>query len=364
MVNLTSLLAEAMTGNWIGDLLYAMYNAIGNFGWTVVVFTICLKVLVSPFDIWQKMATRKNNKAMRIMQPELDRIKSSYEGNPQMLNQKQRELYKKHGYSTLGACLPSLITLVIFFVVFSGFNACVKYENKRIVNELAIEYQAKVLDAENADDMLISEAEQIMIDKYNTLSLNEKGKDRWKFIWVENVFMPDTWADPIPSLDTYVNNGLGKLGIPLDIDLNARGYDSPYDAVLGPMMELKNKQGETGWKKFWDVEHWNGYLILPVLSLVLSIISSKLLQGNQPTPTQTDKDGKGPNPEASAKMMTYLMPLMMGIFSLFYSAAFTIYMFTNSLITVLINVIFNLCAKRKDEAEEQKIKDAPYRRGL
>ena len=56
MVNLTSFLisSEPELTNWIGKLIYALYNGIGNFGWTVVVFTIILKVILSPLDIWQK----------------------------------------------------------------------------------------------------------------------------------------------------------------------------------------------------------------------------------------------------------------------------------------------------------------------
>jgi membrane protein insertase Oxa1/YidC/SpoIIIJ len=46
-----------------------------------------------------------------------------------------------------------------------------------------------------------------------------------------------------------------------------------------------------------------------------------------------------------------MMPLMMGIFSLFYSAAFTLYMFTNSLFTTAFNVTYNLIAKSIDKKQ-------------
>ena len=56
MVNLTQVLISSapVLSNWIGKLIYLLYQGIGNFGWTVVVFTICLKVILSPLDIWQK----------------------------------------------------------------------------------------------------------------------------------------------------------------------------------------------------------------------------------------------------------------------------------------------------------------------
>lgn len=369
MVNLSLLLADAELTNVIGKLLYAMYEAIGNFGWTVVVFTLCLKVLVSPFDIWQKIATRKNNKAMKIMQPELDRLKSAYGDNPQVLNQKQRALYKEHGYSMMGACLPMLITMVIFFVVFSGFNACVRYENQRVIEQLADVYQEQIVDAGLLNGDLETE-QQIMLDAYNKLGVNEKGQKKWKWLWVENVFMPDTWANPVPDQTTFTGSGLGNLNGDLpsgNLEFSVAHYDSMYNALLEPAMKEYNKvSNELFTKGFWQMGRWNGYLVLPVLSIVLSILSTRLTRGQQPEPPkQTDENGKPiPGAAGSMKMMTWIMPIMMGIFALFYSAAFTIYMFTNSLLTVLINVIFNLATKKKDAAEEQARLDAPYRRGL
>ena len=67
MVDLNILTANAPElTNLIGKFIYIMYNAIGNFGWTVVVFTIILKVILSPLDFWQKHVTRKNNNSVRI----------------------------------------------------------------------------------------------------------------------------------------------------------------------------------------------------------------------------------------------------------------------------------------------------------
>ena len=56
MVTLTQFLisSEPQLTNIVGKLIYWMYEWIGSFGWTVVVFTIFLKILLSPLDIWQK----------------------------------------------------------------------------------------------------------------------------------------------------------------------------------------------------------------------------------------------------------------------------------------------------------------------
>lgn len=357
MVDLSTLLLDApVLSNWIGKLVDLLYHQIGNFGWTVVIFTLILKVIVSPFDLWQKSATRKNNKAMRRMKPELDRLNEAYAGNPQVMQKKQMELYKQYGYSMWGACLPSILTLVIFLVVFSGFNACVKYENQLMVYTLTQTYKEDVVATGMLDTASDAEIDAYMLQKYEELKVNEDGTQKWKWLWVENVFMPDTWADVVPDISTYAGTGMGKLNASLT-DVNfpySSTYGNAYDAILKPAMRQYNKvDAGSAWKTFWDVKHWNGYLILPILSLALSIFSMRLTRGLQPeTPTQYDANGKPIGGGANnMKYMMWVMPVMIGVFSLFYSAAFCIYMFTNSFITVGINLIYNAVTAKKDKAE-------------
>lgn len=338
--------------NFIGKLIYWMYEGIGNFGWTIVVFTIALKAILSPLDFWQKAVTRKNNKALKRMKPELESLKKKFGSNQQIMQQKQMELYKKEGYSMLGSCLPTVLTLVIFLVVFSGFNAAVRYENQMLVYNLAEYYRTEIIE-ENITD--IAEMDAIMLEKYTEYKVNQK------WLWVENVFMPDSWADTVPSRDTYVGSGLGKLNSRLPENTNfsvPSKYDgSVYNALLKPAMEAYNKT------KFFDISAWNGYLILPLLSVVLSLISNKLMKGSQPEqPPQYDKDDKEVVNPNMMKYMTLIMPLMIGVFAIFYSAAFSIYMFTNSLITVLFNLGYNLITGKKDKMEEEALLRNTFKR--
>lgn len=390
MVDLNQLFAAAPElTNWIGKLIYKLYQNIGNFGWTVVIFTIILKAIVSPLDIWQKVVTKKNNKAMRRMQPEIEKLQKKYEGDPQMIQRKQMELYKANGYSMVGACLPSLLTIVVFFIVFSGFNAAVRYENQTIVYDLTTSYKELVIgtdlingnvealyEEENAEALKTIQAygvnpidykidgvytdesvdeliDSIMLAAYKDHAITDKGVNKWRWLWVKNLFMPDSWQDVVPSLSTYVGTGLGKLNSTLpdaNFQIRAKYNGNVYLALMGPAMTEYNKT------KTFDMKNWNGYLILPLLSIVLSIISTKLMKGNQPQqPTQYDAQGKAMNTQGTMKMMNWMMPIMIGVFSLFYSAAFSIYMFTNSLITVTINLVFNLATARKDKMEEAGI---------
>ena len=383
MVYLTSFLiasAPKLT-NWIGILIYKLYGVIGNFGWTVVVFTIILKLILSPLDIWQKRSMLKNNRAMKVIAPELEKLKKTYANSPDVLQQKQMELYKKNGYSMLGGCLPALLTIVIFFIVFSGFNAAVRYENERIVYELTQQYEAVcemqvVTAADGAVTYYTSQEYQKAVEEgkitgevraITSAEIDEKmieayNEEKQGWLWIKNVFMSDTYANPVPTQSKFSGRSLGQLGATIpeetaNLDTYKSQYNNGYDAVMKPAIKAYERSG------FFDMKKWNGYFILPFISILLSVFSVKLNKTTQPEmPAQSD-DEKQKSGQGMMKAMNWMMPIMMGIFALFYSAAFCIYMVMNSLITVLFNLVYNYIVKKQDAKFEEDRLAATFKKG-
>ena len=211
--------------NLVGKLVYnVLYEwiagwgidseLIGAFGVTVILFTVFLTLLTMPLDIWQKMIARSNSRKMRLMKPELDKLNKLYESDKNTLMIKQRELYKKYKYSTFKTCLPTLATLVIFMVVFSGFNSAVRYHNSVVYERLKETYNntynATYL-AETGAGTPVSEAGDKATEAAEAAVLNAYEPER--FLLTTNIFMPDTWKDPIPDVST--GHGAADRGIQL-----------------------------------------------------------------------------------------------------------------------------------------------------
>lgn len=332
--------------NLVGKLVYnVLYEwvagwgidseLIGAFGVTVILFTVFLTLLTMPLDIWQKMIARSNSRKMRLMKPELDKLNKLYESDKNTLMIKQRELYKKYKYSTFKTCLPTLATLVIFMVVFSGFNSAVRYHNSVVYERLKETYNdtynATYL-AETGAGTPVSEAGDKATEAAEAAVLNAYEPER--FLLTTNIFMPDTWKDPIPDVSTYAGTGIGSIGVS---DVDSR----EYNRVMAPLIEEYNYTAK-------GKSAWNGYLILPILVMVLSVVSSKLIKPpEQPQMAgQTEEQVKAQ--QTQMKMMQYIMPVVMGIFSLFYSAAFSLYMFLRSFMSFALNLIWNIVLKRRD----------------
>jgi len=342
-----------------------------SFGWVVVVFTIILRLILSPLDIWQKMIARKNSKAMERMKPQLEALQAKYADDKQRLQQEQSALYKREKYSIMGMCLPTIITFVVFFVVFAGFRQVVGYQfaqdykNSQIVynNSLSEQIEAKYGTADDAENKVynlddipkdeegarfyfgyedgethvagaMEKAQEAVAKAY--YSDEQKSVRSW--LWINNIFVGDNWYKAVPDFTTvtgqsgFANSRLA--GITID----------EYNAVMGKVL------GTGGYGKGGS---WNGLLVLPILSIVLSFLSQKILsksQGQPPVPTGEGAAGA----QGSMKMMQWLMPIMMGVFGLLYSGAFAVYMFTSSLTAILFQFAFNLVGKIIDREKEDK----------
>ncbi len=346
----------------------ALGGGVASFGWTVVLFTVVLRLILSPLDIWQKVIARKNNRAMERMKPQLEALQARYADDKQRLQQEQMALYKKEKYSTMGMCLPTIVTFVVFFVVFAGFRQMVGYQFAKDYKECVKAYNASISEQieQNKDKAFIIDngdgkwdiddiaktqegadfyksAKENAQQKVYEVYYSEDQKTIRSFLWIKNIFVSDNWAQAVPDFATVTGQkgmATSKLtGITID------EYNDVMAKVLGTGGYGKNGK-------------WNGLLILPVLSIALSFLSTKLLSGSQAQPPAPAQDAQGEGAEKakaqqrSMKMMQYVMPVMMGVFALFYSGAFALYMFTSSLCAILFQLTFNLIAKLVDKSRE------------
>ena len=96
------------------NLLMAIYSLIPDFGISIIVFTILVRLLLWPLIKKQLHQA----KAMRKMQPELAKIKKQYAKNPQMRNLAMMDLYKKHNISAFGSIGVLIIQLPILIAMY------------------------------------------------------------------------------------------------------------------------------------------------------------------------------------------------------------------------------------------------------
>ena len=134
----------------------------------VIAFTFALKIITLPFDFISKSKMRKNSILMEEMRPELEKLQKQYANNKQLYNQKMMALYKRNGYSMWGACLPTILTLVIFIVAISAFTNYSNFQNKKYFYDMSLAYNQVVYDGFEAD------GEYIVENADGSLTFNDK----------------------------------------------------------------------------------------------------------------------------------------------------------------------------------------------
>ena len=397
--------------NWIGKIIQGLIEGVSIVGLGIILFTLILKTIVLPLDIYSRYKMKKQSLLMKAMRPQMEKLQKQYANDKQMYNQKVMELQKSHGISMFGACLPMIVSLVIFIVVFNAFSTYSQYANLKSYNGMVEKYNASVaqyvlptdeegnviekdgcfliatkdesLYIEDKDELRYSVAyyvdfdrflaatanyyDQKKIDEFN--SSNEAGKmvfvrdfvregariesakhyrsNKNSFLWVKNIWYPDSLLNKeVPNFSNF-KSAINKASL-------SANYEESYNEVTYYLCKPGYSEGKLEGKTY------NGYFILIVLAIGLMFLQQFISMRMQKDANDLSTvDGSGAR---TNKWMLILMPLIYGVFSFFYSAAFSTYMITNTiyglLTTVILNKIMNVSfAKKEASGELFKIKN-------
>ncbi len=130
--------------NWIGELIRLLIIGVGSVGIGVILFSIILKVIVLPFDVYQRIGMRKQNQKMKENQAKMEKLQKQYANNKEMYNQKVMEMYKESGISPCSSCLPMILSMVIFFVAIGAFNSYSQFSNIQNYNTMVRAYNTEL----------------------------------------------------------------------------------------------------------------------------------------------------------------------------------------------------------------------------
>ena len=138
----TTDIAESL--NFLGHIVEWIVTWLPWTGVGIVLFTLILKTITLPLDAYSRVSMRKNSLRMEKMRPQLEKLQKQYQNDQQTYNAKMMELYKKNGYSMLGACLPMVVTLVVFMIVLGAFSDYSRYANLDVYREMTVQYNSAI----------------------------------------------------------------------------------------------------------------------------------------------------------------------------------------------------------------------------
>ena len=320
--------------DFVYGILAWIQSWVGSWGWSIVVFAILVRLVLTPFDFKSRVSMRKTTK----LQPQLQALQKKYANDKEKLNAKTAELYKKAHVNPLSSCLPLLLTWPILIAVFGAMRLAA---NKELLLQLT----------------------QILNNEVPTL-------ERW--LWIKNLWMPDSlFAAALPDTRTLQQipadqwlswfNTLDANNLPIlmkDLGLTADSFaQANLGKTLADIVEAMQQNAAyvkaVAAKPDWTfnllvtqlslVNEYNGLMLLPILSAVSQLAMTKIMGGAQPT----NPDAPG---ASTGKFMQYFFPIFSLIICLSYSAAFALYWVAGNLVSMGQTYAINKYLDKKEAA--------------
>ena len=335
--------------NWINGW-------VGNYGWSIVLFTLLIRLVLLPLDIKSK----KSMRAMTKIQPKMQALQKKYANDKDKLNQKTMELYRKEHVSPTAGCLPMLISLPILFIMFAAMRT--------VGNERTI---------------------SMILGMKETGTLEPGVLQSW--LWIKNVFQPDSFSATIlpPVGDTLrlIQPSNSSAILTAENIETAKAFlaSDAYNAIavnyapasafthiklpllfFNPTITLPTSFANL-------MQYANGLFILPLLAGASQFLMTKIMNGKQKKDKDKDKSAvptvqqKQADDAAAANAMN--SPVMKWFFPIFSvwicatsNAAFSIYWMAANVIQIVQQLAVNAWFERQDAKEAGRGAEHPPNR--
>jgi len=312
---------------FIGKFVFILTNAIYNngaiaYGVAIILFTVVLKLILSPLDFCTKYFTKKNTNFMQKIKPDLDAVKEQYAGEPQKLYMAQRQVYQQHGYKMGGFLLFMILNLfvamAVFFSVFAALRGVADHNVNLTVAELKNAHE--IAKTEGYYTPATADAPAEYTSEYVTLVTEAYDKHAVGFLWIKNI-----WRQDVP----WVNSGIYPAGDEY-VEMNKILADSNETRSWNGLLVLIILAGLTSWASAW-------------LSSKIMAQKKKTETPRAPVVNYSMRDVKNKaeqmptvDPVMMGRIMKIILPAMMVFFTLSSTAALAIYIIANSVLTTIL----------------------------
>ncbi len=298
----------------MGFIIEFIYNLVQNYGFSIIIFTVLIKLILMPLAVKSQKAMRKQQK----IQPYMMELQQKYANDKEKLQQETMKLYKENNISMMGGCLP----LLIQFPILIGLYRVIQ---KPLTYLLGVDFKLTETLSRVTEIMTRMTAEHAdIIGKLSTATAEQVANNSQIQLskWVSILNGPN---------DPWVIN-FGFLGL----DLSVVPSVSVNYILSGKFMYLDR--------------------VLLILIPLIAILTTWLSMKQSQKMTQMPKNAQQDNPAASMnKSMNLMMPIMTGIFTFTLPSGLGLYWIVSNLMQILQQYLLNQYFKKKGDDFDVKI---------
>ncbi len=116
----------------LGFLMKIIYNLVGNYGISIILFTFVTRMILFPVSYKQQ----KNTARMQLLNPKLKKLQEKYKNDPNKMQMEQFQLYQDENINPYSSCLTSFIPLILLWgvlaVVYKPMTYILNYDSNII----------------------------------------------------------------------------------------------------------------------------------------------------------------------------------------------------------------------------------------
>lgn len=325
------------------ELLKGLASLVGNYGLAIILLTVVIRLAMWPLNVSQQ----RSMKMMQTLQPKIKAIQDRYKSDPQKMQQKLMEFYKEHKFNPMGGCLPLLIQLPIFILLYS---ALMSPQFIQIAGDTSFGFLSR-LDTTLRATAGRSYDGAFGVSQGDTFTLGKTAK----------VYLPDEVLENVkiknPNKAVEIQ-GEFKPGESVDFKIDLDHLDLKF-AQLNEIQkaeiavtDMTNKEIENvTFEKHGNILmasvpttaatrafHWDVFALIALFAITMFASQKIMMAANKP------KDGAvDPTQEAIQKSMGTFMPIMIiGTFVIIpIPAGVLVYLVTSNIIQIVQTVLVN-----------------------
>ncbi len=333
------------------DFLGLLAKFVGNYGWAIILLTVIVRGAMWNLNVQQQ----RSMKQMQKLQPKMKAIQDRYQNNPQVMQQKMMEFYKEHKFNPAGGCLPLLIQMPIFILLYSAlisplFIQTAGDQHFLFIKSLATTMRATAGISDNGE-LGASKGDKFILGNTATVYLTDekisgvKISDPTTAVEIQGDLVPGEDVDLAVSLD-HIKLKFSQQDKIERADLTVTNSNIRENETItfvrdGGVLKATVPTVAVNKTLHWDV------IILILLFAVTMFASQKVMMAT------TKTENQDPTQAALQKSMGTFMPLM--IIATFViipiPAGVLLYLITSNVIQIFQTVIIN---KQIDMEEEKK----------
>ena len=340
------------------ELLKGLAHFVGNYGIAIIVLTIIVRIALWPLNVSQQRSMR----TMQTLQPKMKAIQDRYKNDPQKMQQKMMEFYKEHKFNPMGGCLPLLIQMPIFILLYSAlmspqFIQMAGDTSFLFVNRLDTTLRATagisndgVMGASQYDNFILGKTAKVVL-KNNDVLDNVKIDKPNKALEIQGQLVPGENIEFKMSLDhldlkfsQLDNIATAEMSI---TDLNTKetekvNFERKEGLLIASVPSIAVQRSF----------HWDILVLIALFGLTM-YLSQKIMMSTQ------NNSSQDPTQQAIQKSMGTFMPIMIiGTFIIIpIPAGVFLYLITSNLIQILQTVIVNKQMDLEDANKKAVVAD-------